>query len=526
MSVVGNINTRQTSIPFSVPAPVGGLNGRDPLADMDPRDAYLLDNLYPQANKIVARGGTEKHTGAALEAAVETLETYTGASGEKMLAWAGTKCYDVSTPTSSELETGLTEPYVQTTMFSNASDNAQHLIVVNGADTPRHYDGSTMSTLSMTGITTPADLNNVFTFKGRLYFAAKDMLGFYYLPLGQIQGALTYFDLGQVSRRGGHLVAMASYSQGGDTPNDYIVFITSTGELIVYSGTDPSDAAAWSLVGRYYAASPIGKKCSFNFNGELIILTLDGAVPFSLVRKQGDAEGQGVLGAKFGAITTKLGRYLSDFNQNASVNGWQGIQYPKGGYLLVNVPATSSATGDYYHYVMNANTGSWARYTNWNGLTFTIFNDDLYFGRNDGHVMKADVGAMDDGDPIEFNVKQAYSYFNQQNDIEATQKHFRWAELFVASNGTPPLNGSFSVDFQEREPSLTTGIAPPDGAEWDTATWDVAEWGATTNQRTAIITLNRGGSAGSLWLRASLNGISFEWFSTQYVIGKTMGLLG
>lgn len=525
MSVVGNIDTRQTSVPYTISAPVGGLNGRDPLADMPPQDAYLMDNVIPRANKVEARKGAVKHTESPCGCSVQTLEVYTGADGDVMLAWAGDTCYNVSTSTPAVLEDELLQPIVQTAMFSNAADNAQHLIIVNGEDLPRSFNGTSLSTRTMTGITNPRHLIDVTAFKSRLYFAAIDKLGFYYLPIGQIQGALSFFDLGQVSKLGGYLLTIATYSEGsaGETPNDYIIFITSKGECIVYNGTDPSDASAWSLVGRYYAAEPIGRKCAFNLNGELILLTLEGAIPFSLIRQAGDASTQGVAVSEFGAVTTKLGRYLSDLNVFRDVHGWQGIQYSRGGLLVLNVP--SSSNGHFFHFAMNINTGAWGRFLDWNGICFAVFNSRLYFGRQDGHIMLADEGLNDDGEPIDINVKQAYNYFSSGNEIGNAVKHFRWAEIFLESQGTPPINGSLSVNFNEREPSYLNTDVDLSGAEWDTATWDVSGWAGTVGPRKALLTLNRGGFAGSLWLRASLDNVDFAWFATQYVMGRTTGLL-
>lgn len=526
MSVLGVINTKQTSRPTVVSAPVGGLNGKDSLADMAATDAYLLDNLFPSSDKISARRGCVKHTNVPLPGAVQSLEVYSGAASEIMLAWSGTRTYNVSTATPVEIDSGILNSYVITAMFSNAADNGQHLIIVNGANAPKSFNGTSIVNLTMTGITTPSDLNFVFTFKNRLYFGARNRLGFFYLPVGQIQGALSYFDLAQVSKKGGRLVAIATYSQNsGDSPDDYIIFITSRGECIVYAGTDPSSAANWRLIGRYYAATPIGQKCAFNLNGELIILTLEGAIPFSEIRKAGDSRAGGVTTNSFGAITTKLGKFISDLNVNANVLGWEGTQYSRGSWLLLNVPATPTITGDYYHFVMNVNTGSWCRFTNWNGLCFTVFNRRLYFGKNNGYVMLADEGKTDDGAPIEIEVKSAYNYFTTQNEIGNMTKHFQWAQLFLASDGTPTVNVSFSVNFNETRPDLTAGLPNPGGAQWDVAQWDVAQWAVDSQQRTALVTLNRGGFNGSLWLRASLNNISFEWFATQFVMERTVGLL-
>lgn len=526
--IFGKVNTRQQSQPQPVPAPIGGLNGRDPLAAMPAMDAYLMDNAFPGTAMVESRKGCTKYSSSALGAPVQSLEVYSGGTGDKMLAWAGGKIFDVSLAAPSQLATGLLSNVVITTMFSNAADNAQHMIIVNGSDQPRGYNGAALTPLTYTGMTGSQNtLNFVFAFKSRLYFGQRDRLGFYYLPIGQIQGALAYFDLGQVSAKGGKLVAIASFSDdSGKSPDDYIVFVTNKGELIVYAGYDPSSPATWGLVGRYYTAPPIGPRCTLNYGSELVILTLEGALSFSDIRRAGDAEAQGVSGSGYSAITSKLGSYLSTYNKNADVPGWEGIQYSGGGgWLMLNVPATSSISGNYYHYVMNTTTNAWCRFTNWNGMCFAVFNKRLYFGRYDGYIMLGDEGRLDDGQPIRLDVKQAYSYFDDGQGLALLQKHFQWASLLVSCDGEPPLSGKFNVDFTEEQPDYVNDLSPSAGAEWDVAAWDSAVWGDDARTQRVIITLNKAGFAGSLWLRASLQGLTLQWYATQYVMEKTKGLL-
>lgn len=522
------INTAQSAQPVTVPAPIGGLNGRDPLAAMDNRDAYLMDNVFPGTASVDSRKGCRKYSSASLAAPVQTLEVYAGATGDKMLAWAGGKIFDVSNPIPQQITSGLVSNIAITTMFSNAADNSQHLIIVTGYDQPRRYTGA-LDTLTMTGMTGSQNtLNFVFSFKGRLYFGQRDRLGFYYLPPGQIQGALSYFDLAQQSQRGGYLVAIASFSESGNgsTPNDYIVFITNKGEMIVYAGYDPANAATWSLVGRYYAAAPIGPRCTVNYGTELIVLTEEGALPFSEIRRAGDAAAAGVSGSGYSAISSKLGSFLSQFNANAGVPGWEGVQYSGGGgWLLLNVPATSAISGQYYHYVMNTTTNAWCRFTNWNGLAFCVYNKRLYFGRYDGFVMLADEGRFDDGQPIRCDIKQAYNYFDDGAGMAFLTKHYQWASLLVSCDGEPPLSGRFNVDFTEEQPDYVNQLAASSGAEWDVAAWDMGVWGDDARTQRFVITLNKGGVAGALWLRASLQGLTLRWYATQYVMQKTQGLL-
>lgn len=522
------INTAQQSIPITTPAPIGGLNGRDPLAAMAATDAYLMDNFFPGTASVDSRKGCTVYTDDPLDGPVQSLAIYAGATGDKMLAWAAGKIYNVSTPVPGLLYSGLISSLVVTTMFSNSADNSQHLIMCTGTDTPQRFDGTSVTNLVLTGMTGSAStLNFVFAFKSRLYWGQRDKLGFYYLPVGALQGALTYFDLAQVSMLGGTLVAIASFSlEGGDGPNDYIVFITSKGECIVYGGFDPSSASNWGLVGRYYTATPIGRKCTLNYGTELVILTLEGAIPFSEIRRAGDPAARTVSGSAYSALTSKLGSYLSAFNSNAAVPGWEGIQYSGGGgWLIINVPTTGAISGAYYHFIMNTTTNAWCRFTNWNGLTFCVYNDRLYFGRFDGNVMLADEGRLDDGQPIRCDCKQAYNYFDDGSGMRFLQKHFQWAALWVSCDGEPPLSGKFNVDFTEQQPDYVSQLGPGTGAEWDIAEWDTASWGDDARTQRFIITLNKGGVAGALWLRASLDGLTLRWYATQYVMEKTKGLL-
>ncbi len=516
------IRTGQASQPDMVPPPVGGLNGRDPVAAMDPLDAYFMDNIVPGTARVYSRNGCEDYV-AAIGNPVQTLEVYTGASGDKMLAWAGTTIYNVSTSTPAALATVRFNALAITAMFSNAADTSQHMIIVNGHNTPQHYDGATIADLAITGLATPADLNFVKAFKARLYFAANNKLGFYYLAVGAIQGAASFFDLAQVSALGGSLLAIATVTPEttGETPQDYIVFITNKGELIVYSGFDPSNAANWTLVGRYFTSLPIGQRCAINYNSELVILTRNGAIPFSVIRKTSMAAQSDL------AITAKLGKFLSAYMPNVAVPGWSGTQYQSqdDGWLMINVPATSAISGQYYHYVMNTKTSAWCRFTDWNGLCFAVYNGKLYFGCYNGKIMLGDSTKADAGAAIRVNCKTAYNSFSADPATAAFNKHFQWGKLFYACDGTPTISMRLNINFKEEVPTYGSALPNDLGAAWDTTDWDDEFWAAEAITQTSLITFNRYGFCASLWLRMQIEGVTFEWFGTQVIHVKTKGLL-
>jgi hypothetical protein len=448
---------------------------------------------------------------------VETLAVYEAADQSKLLAFCGASVFDVSAGVpgvpvaGTAVAAGRVSAYASTAMFSNAADNSQHLIIVTGSDTPAEYNGGAAFTnLVMTGITTPADLNFTFAFKGRLYFGAKNKLGFYYLGVGLIQGALTYFDLAQVSRNGGYLLAIASFSDGGETPNDYIVFITSTGECIVYEGYDPSAVANWTLVGRYFSPTPISQRCAIPFSGDLLLLTVDGLLPFSVIRKSGLSTSGGVTDSRTSALTSKLGHYLSDLNAYKAQLAWCGTVYSKNGWLMLNAPGDGGNTIS-RQFVMNTTTGAWGAFTNWKAMCFSVFKDQLYFGNKDGYVVLADYGS---DDPLQgseafgtyvISVRQAYNYFETP-----VPKHFQWATLIMIGTGNIQASITASISF---------GVDFTDGA----LVASDFRWTSVLTTQKCFVALNAEGAAGSLGFSMN-SGHPFEWIGTQFVIEPTQGL--
>jgi len=59
----------------SIPAPTGGLNARDSIADMPEKDALVLDNWCPLPSVIQVRKGSQNHV-TGFTAPVETLVEY------------------------------------------------------------------------------------------------------------------------------------------------------------------------------------------------------------------------------------------------------------------------------------------------------------------------------------------------------------------------------------------------------------------------------------------------------------------
>jgi len=452
-----------------LPPPIGGWNRRDTIPLMEMTDALRLDNWVPDTNNVHLRSGYETHSPIdATATAIETLIEYkppTAANAE-LFAATPTAVYNVTaaaTASSTATEiTGLTNGRWQHTTMTNTSGT--YLIMVNGADQPYMYDGSSFATCSVsaTGLTR-TNLVSVHNHMNRLWFIEENQNHIWYLGTSAIQGVLTKLSL--PFRKGGKLMAMGSWTRdGGSGPDDLAVFLSSKGECAIYAGTDPSSSTTAALVGVFDIPEPIGRRCLINAGADLGILTSQGVVALSEVLKMT------VGAASRAAFTDKIrGQFREQYQSTGTLFGWQCIEFPKENLLIVNVPIGERTTQ--HQYVMNINTGAWCRFTNINAGCWSLLGDNLYFGGNDGVVRKFGTAHRDGTANITAVHQSAYSIFNNPRT-----KRFTMARaVFLAPSGyNPPI--SVQTDYDESEPSVTTVAASTAGTQWDSAQWDTFQW--------------------------------------------------
>jgi hypothetical protein len=130
----------------SIPPSIGGLNTLDAVANMPPTDAIILDNYFPSTAAVPLRNGYQTW-GSGIVGSIETLAVYSSGTEEKLFAVVGGSLYDVSAnaAVAAPLITGLTNSRWQSVVFTNAG--ATFLVMVNGADAPLIYDGTTWHTV-------------------------------------------------------------------------------------------------------------------------------------------------------------------------------------------------------------------------------------------------------------------------------------------------------------------------------------------------------------------------------------------
>jgi hypothetical protein len=303
---------------------------------------------------------------------------------------------------------------------------------------------------------------------------------------------------------------MATWTiDAGQGVDDYAVFATNMGEIIVYNGTDPTDAATWALKGVWQLGYIFSRRFFYKWAGDILMLTQDGLVPLASALQSSRLDPRINLTDKiYYEISKEADAYSTNF-------GWQVIYYAKPNMLLINIPNPSGTE----QYVMHTISKAWCNFTGINTTVFELHNDDLFFG-GAGFLGQFWNGKADDGKPISGTCQQAYTYF----DAPGQQKRFTMVRpTFLVDTGQPGIYAGINTDFQTQnnlgEVSFTSP-APSSTAVWDVATWDNNNWAGNL-----IVYRNWQGVSG-LGYAAGINmnivsqGIDVHWVSTDYVMEK------
>jgi len=496
---------------FSAPAPVGGWNARDAVANMPPTDATKLLNWFPTTSDVRLRGGREDYA-TGVTGTVKTLAVYNKMDGtSKMFAVSDTDVYDVSVAGAATAQSvTVTDGRFETVNFGDGTSN--WLIMVNGVDKPLYYNGSAWESIddvsvlvTITGLTS-TDISHVNMYKNRLVFTEKDSMSFWYPSSAAAGGACLEFDLSSLFSRGGYLIWTATWSlDAGDGPDDALVCMSSEGEVIIYRGTDPSVAADWVLMGRYFIGKPLGKRSAVKYGGDLVIITQNGAFPLSSALQHAEIDSTFALTDKIeNEFSVSSSRYGDNF-------GWEAILYPAEEALLFNIPVVVG--GEHKQYVMNTVTKAWCEFNSWDGECFAEYNKELYYGHDSG-VRKAWTNTSDSGATITAEGKAAFSYFGNTSQ----QKRFTLFRPLLRVNGNITYYANLDVDFSDEAITGTTTFTASPSALWGTAVWGTALWSNNLQVVRQWSSPSRNiGYAAAGGVRVESDSYTVRWVSCDYV---------
>ena len=496
-------NGRRVSRSTSIPSPIGGLNARDSYAEMDAKDAVVMENWFPLPMSIQLRHGYSIQS-SGLGASVSTVMAYNSGSAQKLFGVAGIHFYDCTTPGAvGAAVTTCTDPHWQHVNFATAG--GYFLSCVNGVDAPKLYDGATWTNPSITGVTA-TDLISVMSHMHRLWYIQKNTMKVWYLPVSSISGAATSIDFSGLFKRGGYLMAMGSWTiDAGSGMDDHAVFISSEGEIAVYKGSDPASVTTWGLVGVYQVGSPIGRRCVSQYASDLLIISQDGLLPMSKALMSSRVNNKA-------SLTDKIQHLMSQDVSSYGVNfGWETTLYSQANMLLMNVPAGNGAN---YQYAMNTISGAWTKFTGWNAQCWEMYQDGIYFGDGAGNICKAWDTFADNGNNITSKVIQAFNYFGSQNI-----KHFKMCRpIFNSNTSSIGVVSGLNLDFNFNEPTSTPTFSTSSVGVWGVSKWSSgAVWGSDNTVRNSWQTSGGVGYCAGMHLSTASKITDIQWQSTTFI---------
>jgi hypothetical protein len=361
---------------------------------------------------------------------------------------------------------------------------------------------------AITGVNS-ANLIHVNLFKNFLFFVEEGSLKAWYLPVGQVAGAAVSLDFGGYARSGGYLQAMGTWTiDAGQGADDYAVWVTNNGEAIVYTGTNPSSDTTWGLEGVWQLGQTFTRRCFLKFAGDLLLLTQDGLSPLAASLQSSRLDPRVNLTDK---IYYEISREISLYSTNF---GWQIIYFAPENMLIINVPSAEGIQ----QYVMHTISKAWCSFSDISATCWELNFDKIYFGGN-GYVGQFWNGYSDNGNNINAQVQQAYSYF----DAPGQQKRFTMIRpIFQTDNGLPGVLVGINTDFdvQDNLGAVSFNAVNTTLGTWDNATWDVEVWGGNLSLTRLWQGVTGIGYSGGIVMKVATQGIDVHWVSSDYVMER------
>lgn len=474
-----------------VPAPNGGINAVDGLLTMgerSPEDSIFQYNLIPSQYGCKVRTGYQQWSTGVGTGGVRTILPYTGSTSGQNRLWAMAEggIYNVSAGGASPVintafpVSDTTSGYGQWTNYTTIAGHfALYTDETNGYYVYTEAAG-TWAKVAMGGGATqvsgvdPALFVQVTIYKERAWFVEKTSARAWYLPTGSIFGAATVFNFGNKFRHGGTLVALYNWTvDGGEGTNDYLVAISSSGDVILFNGNDPSVATDFQQQGQWYIGPPpAGRRIAGSFGGELYVLSTYGIIPLTRL----------IAGALIQQDDVYLSRKITPLINEQMLStreilGWEIKLISTENLLIAAVPAQTGLSD--IQFVQSLNSKGWAVYRNIPYYTGDTWEGQFYIGTSDGEVL-IHTGTQDavdlsgaNGVAIDWSGLSVFQEYGEVGKYKITQ--FIRPVFLAAQAPAYAVEARYDYNLSEVLPPPAASIFG--GSVWDVGVWDAALWG-------------------------------------------------
>lgn len=482
-----------------MPAPTKGIDARAPTGNMPSDVCIYTYNLMPAEYGMLLREGYREwciDLDAGVSTGIKTIIPYTGvlagAVDDRLFAISNEVIWDVTTidapvnkftfPSSAEGSGhGVFAHYIDQggDDFLYYADGINGLHIYNGLSAAVNPDTWALAA----GITGPILATVVFVVvhKQRMWLVEEGKSSAWYLPINSGQGAATEFYFGGKFPHGGRVYAMYNWSiDGGKGIDDLLVVVSSSGDVIVYEGEDPSSAETWKIRGTYFIGDvPVGRRIGSEYSGDLYLLSSFGLISMSDLIRGVDTQNPSESSLSF-----RVARPLREqIRAKKTEYGWEPIFLPAIGQLLITIPQVDSEP--WIQYNLTLATEGWGF---WRGVPMTCVGDwggTIYFGTEDGRVCAMDVTRDNmlltpppdpelNGDPIDFSLLSSYQNLGSPGIFKRVQM----ARPDFYGNSAPAYTIKVLYDYDFNEPAAVVQGDEASAAndQWDGAIWDLGVW--------------------------------------------------
>ena len=528
----------QTTKSIRQPAANGGMDSRVFIGQGDPNIAIYTYNLLASEFGMKVRSGYSEHC-IALESVTSTgvktilpFESLGDPIHSRLFAATNEGIWDVTTYDTPSLvytfgaTTGNAGIGVYTQYITDAEDSL--LFYADEENGLLQYEQATGLWTVPAGITgvTVANVRFIMSHKQRLWLIEKDQADAWYLPLSSISGLAVKFQFGQQFKHGGILSGLYNWTvDGGIGVDDYLVAISSGGDVLPYQGADPEATDDWQIRGVYFVGQVASvQQCAIPVGGDLQILSTYGLVSLSALLT-GSALTTSIQENAIGAKMTFL--LQADLKTYPIDSGWSLQFLPAQGDMLINSPIRA---GDVYlQYVYDLSNNSFGF---WRGVPIvgvSEWQSTVYIGTADSRVlvMNADLDEVKitpvnaiNGEEIAFSSLFAFLPY----DASGAFKRGVSVRPDFMSKRNIAYETKFTYDYEILNFASTVSGQVTRAGRWDVGIWDSTVWGSNTLTSRAQV---RGGSGVGRTMAVAINGsgTSDTWFMSYDVMWNNGGML-
>ncbi len=476
-----------------IPAPLLGIDATQSLSGMSASNCIYCYNITPKTYGLGLRHGYKEYVTEIPSdgSGVRSVIPYKGSdintdTDDKVFVATNTGIYDVTDQSIAPVEkvafllTTFGAGYGVSLQYVDEGGN-ELVFFADEANGLFQYDAATDTWAVPTGITgiDMADVVFIMVHKLRIWMVERDSTTAYYLPTTSVAGAVVPFHFGSKFPHGGNLAGLYNWTiDGGAGVDDVLVAISDSGDVLPFSGEDPSLVDSWKLTGSYFIGSlPMGRRFADESGGNLHILSSYGVISLADLLRGVDPkreQSQGIA-AK---ISPVIRRHMAETRFEY---GWEIIYAPAQGSFIINSPPESGAYP--IQYVMDLTTEGWGYWRDIKMNVLAEFRDKIFFGYGDvlyymdgflDNVKKEYVEAGDEGVPIAFSMMTSFSDIGSP----ATFKSIQFIRPDFIAHMNPKYATKAVYDYNIAEPSVTPplGQKGSDLSLWDASLWDQAVW--------------------------------------------------